>query len=332
VRAALSKWPFLNVNGSVAFRTTYFSESLNDAGVQVAEPLTRQYFDLKADFVGPIFSKVYTPNNGFADRLKHVIEPNFSIQRITDFDNLSRVVTKASSYDYVIGGVTRMNYGLTNRILVRKAPSDPTKTAAASAPREMMNISLTQTYYTDPTASQYDTNYQSSAYINTVKPSSFSPVALTVRTAPTAFTTGTVRMEYDQQVNAISSFSATGTSNYKAAQVNLGWSTRRYSATTRENALNGATTLSFRNGTTGGTYLMNWDIARHYIIQQRWTGFYNAQCCGFAIEYQDYNFPSGDPRFPIPKDHRFNLSFSLAGIGTFSNFFGAFAGGGGRRY
>src|SRR4029078_3192957 len=101
VRAALSKWPFLNVNSSVAFRTTYFSESLNDAGVQVAEPLTRQYFDLRADFIGPIFSKVYTPNNALADRLKHVVEPNFSIQRITDFDNLSKVVTKESSYDYV---------------------------------------------------------------------------------------------------------------------------------------------------------------------------------------------------------------------------------------
>ena len=73
--------------------------------------------------------------------------------------------------------------------------------------------------------------------------------------------------------------------------------------------------------------MLNWDIGRSYIIQQRWTGFYNAQCCGLDIEYQEYNFPS-DSRFPIPKDRRFNLSFTLAGIGTFSNFFGAFGGGG----
>ena len=63
------------------------------------------------------------------------------------------------------------------------------------------------------------------------------------------------------------------------------------------------------------------------MIQQRWTGFYNAQCCGLMVEYQDYNLPSA--LFVGPKDRRFNLSFTLAGIGSFSNFFGAF---GGRTY
>jgi len=32
----------------------------------------------------------------------------------------------------------------------------------------------------------------------------------------------------------------------------------------------------------------------------------------------------------VPKDHRFNLSFTLAGIGTFSDLFGAFGGQQGR--
>ena len=272
LRAALSNWPFLNVNASVGYRHTYFSESLNDRGIQVPVPLTRQYFDLRTDLVGPVFSKVYTPNNGLADRLKHVIEPNFSIQHITDFENLSRVVTTTSSYDYVIPNATRMSYGLTNRILVRKAPADPKASSAASAPRELASIQITQSYYTDPQASRYDNSYQSSSY-NTSRPaSSFSPIALTVRTTPTALTTGTLRLEYDHQTGTVSSFSATGNSNYRAAQVAVGWSTRTYSATAKENALNTSSTLSFKNGTTGGTYLMNWDISRGYIIQQRWTG------------------------------------------------------------
>jgi lipopolysaccharide assembly outer membrane protein LptD (OstA) len=331
LRAAVSKWPFLNVNASVGYRITYFSESLNDRQIQVPVPLTRQYFDLRTDLVGPVFSKVYTPNNALADRLKHVIEPNFSVQHITDFENLSRVVTAASSYDYVIPGVTRMSYGLTNRILVRKTPSDSRAQSAASAPRELASISITQAYYTDPQASRYDNQYQSSSY-NTSRPAnSFSPIALTARTTPSALTSGTLRLEYDYQTGTISSFSATGNSNYRSAQVAVGWSTRTYSETFKEDALNASTTLAFKNGTTGGTYLMNWDIARGYIIQQRLTGFYNAQCCGIMLEYQQYNFPS-DPRFPIPEDRRFNMSFSLAGIGTFSNFFGAFGGGNGRRY
>ena len=167
LRAALSKWPFLNVNASVGYRDTYFSESLNERQLQVPVPLTRQYFDLRTDLVGPVFSKVYTPNNAIADRLKHVIEPNFNIQHITDFENLSRVVTTTSSYDYVIPGVTRMSYGLTNRILVRKTPSEGKASNAASAAREVASVSITQSYYTDPQASRYDNYYQSSSYTST---------------------------------------------------------------------------------------------------------------------------------------------------------------------
>jgi hypothetical protein len=54
--------------------------------------------------------------------------------------------------------------------------------------------------------------------------------------------------------------------------------------------------------------------------------YYNAQCCGVAVEYQVYNLLTPDPRTGLPYDRRFNVSFTLAGVGTFSNFFGAFGG------
>jgi hypothetical protein len=288
--------------------------------------LTRRYFDLRADLTGPVFSKVFTPNNAFADRLKHVVEPNVNFQRITNFDGQDSVPLIAGSYDFIVGGVTRVNYGLTNRVLVRKAPSDPAAASAASAPRELLSIALTQSYYTDPLASRFDTTYQSSYGFRPA--SSFSPIAVTVRAAPTALSTGTLRLEYDSQIGVVQGFNATGSTTYRAAQTSIGWSTSRIDATTRNNALNASTTLNFLGGKTGGSAFLNWDIGRKYVIQQRWIGFYNAQCCGLAIEYQEFNFPSF-VGFPIPKDRRFNLSFTLAGIGTFSNFFGAF---GGARY
>jgi LPS-assembly protein len=327
-RAALSNWPFLTVNGSVAYRYTYFSESLDPANsrLQVPVGVTRRYFDLRADLVGPVFSRVFTPNNAIADRLKHVIEPNLSIQRITDFDSLDRVATTTSTYDRVIPGVTRLNYGLTNRVLVRKTPRDPDASARAGAPRELMSVSLTQSYYTDSRASQFDTTYQSTSYNPDAEASRFSPVALTARTAPTAFSTATVRLEFDQEDLALRSLSATGSSTYRSVQLNAGWS-RQSSEFYSNNTINASATLNLLDGRTGGTYILNWDIARSYIIQQRWTGFYSAQCCGFAVEYQEYNIPSS--LLLIPKDRRFNLSFTLAGIGSFSNFFGAF---GGRTY
>ena len=58
------------------------------------------------------------------------------------------------------------------------------------------------------------------------------------------------------------------------------------------------------------------------MLQQRMTGFYNAQCCGLAVEYQTVNYAFS----VLPPDHRFFLSFTLAGLGNFSPFNGALSG------
>ena len=60
-------------------------------------------------------------------------------------------------------------------------------------------------------------------------------------------------------------------------------------------------------------------------LQQRLVAYYNAQCCGFAVEYQAYDL-SRLGFSPVQQDNRFNFSFTLAGIGTFANFFGALGG------
>ena len=86
--------------------------------------------------------------------------------------------------------------------------------------------------------------------------------------------------------------------------------------------MNGSTTLRTRDNRYGGTYSFNYDILRATMMTQRITGYYNAQCCGLAMEYQTYN----NPYAVIPADHRFFLSFTLAGLGNFSPFNGAMSG------
>ena len=68
----------------------------------------------------------------------------------------------------------------------------------------------------------------------------------------------------------------------------------------------------------------NYDILRSRYLQQRVLVYYNAQCCGFAAEYQSFNFEGLGLRSPVSADRRFNISFTLAGLGTFANLFGAF--------
>ena len=43
----------------------------------------RQYFDLQTRITGPVFNRIWnTPGNGYAEKFKHVIEPTFTIQRV----------------------------------------------------------------------------------------------------------------------------------------------------------------------------------------------------------------------------------------------------------
>jgi hypothetical protein len=90
-------------------------------------------------------------------------------------------------------------------------------------------------------------------------------------------------------------------------------------------ALSAATTLRSRSNRVGGTYSFDYDFHRDFFLQQRVLAYYNAQCCGVVVEWQTFNF-QGVPGVTVSQDRRFNISFSLAGIGTFSNFLGALAG------
>ena len=90
------------------------------------------------------------------------------------------------------------------------------------------------------------------------------------------------------------------------------------------------TTLRRPGNRIGGSYSFQYDMKHDSFLNQRFTAYYNAQCCGVGIEYQSYNLAGGFASYGVTQDHRFNLSFTLAGVGTFSNLFGAFGGQQGR--
>ena len=70
IRAPLSTLPFLQVNATAAYRTTYYSESLaDDLKTQIEVPITRNYGDMRVDVVGPVFSRVFNPEQ--RDRRSH---------------------------------------------------------------------------------------------------------------------------------------------------------------------------------------------------------------------------------------------------------------------
>ena len=327
IRAPLSTLPYLQVNATASYRTTYYSESKAANNVQIEEPVTRRYGDMRVEIVGPVFSRVFTPQNAMADRLKHVIEPNFSVQRRTTIENEDRIPSNAGGYDIIVGGTTQMNYGLTNRVLVRK---DVEGQPSAGAPRELLAVSIRQSYYTDERASTFDNSY--SYGYNFRAANAFSPIALSARALPTNPLSVDYRLEYDpipdtDTTPKLLGMSLNGTFRTPTADVTAGWTRQAYSTNARSNNyINAATSLRFKESKFGGQVVFNYDLARRSLLNQRYVGFYNPQCCGVSVEFQSFNYPTGQG-FLLPHDRRFNISFTLAGVGSFSNLLGAFGGG-----
>ena len=320
-RLPLTRIPFLTVNSSIAFRNTWYSESRDARGVQVEESLFRHYADMRAEAVGPVFTRIWdTPNNGYAEKFKHVIEPTFGIQRVTSFDTYDQIV-KLDSYDYTFGGTNRINYGLTNRFLAKKR-----EPGGRSVSREFLNVAVAQTYYTDERASIYDSAYASSALGGTPQ-SKFSPVSFVVRASPTQQIGGSLRVEYDQTRDEVSALSASGIVAVYGVQI-TGAVSQRPDYRTGENYtfMNGSGVYRATNGRFGGGYSFSYDFFRDRMVQQHISAYYNAQCCSIIVEYQTFNLEGLVTSYAMPRDKRFNIGFTLAGIGTFSNFFGMLSG------
>ncbi len=337
IKAALSTLPYLQVNATASYRSTYYSESLAaDQRTQIDVPVTRNYGDMRVDIIGPVVSRVFNPNNAIADRLKHGIEPSFSVSRRTDIANQDRI-PNATGWDIIVGGVTQMTYGLTNRLMVRK---DTEGEPQSGAPREMLNLSVRQSYYTDENASKFDPSY-SYGYGNR-PPSPFSPVSLVARATPLLPLAVDYRLEYDAQATdgrpKLTGMSLNGQWRSPAADVTSGWNRQASATTTPTGAVTEArnylsTAADFRllRNRVGGSVSFNYDVKLTTLLNQRYVAFYNAQCCGVQFEYQAFNYPNNPNQFLLPRDRRFNMSFTLAGVGSFSNFFGAFGGSGGMR-
>ena len=331
IRAPLSTLPYLQLNATATYRSTFYSESLAADKTQIEVPVTRNYGDMRVDLVGPVVSRVFNPQNAIADRMKHIVEPSFSVQRRTTIANQDRIPTKAGGYDIVVGGTTQINYGVTNRVLVRK---DVDGQPQSGTPRELVSVSVRQTYYTDETASKFDNSY--SYGYNNRDPNAFSPISLTARATPTTPLAIDYRVEYDpvpadEAAPRLLGMSLNGTLRSQIADVTAGWTRQAYASIDRSsnasNFIQTSANLRFAGSTYGGNVTFNYDIARSTLLNQRYIAFYNAQCCGVSFEFQSINYPPDINRFYLPKDRRFNMSFTLAGVGSFSNFFGAFGGG-----
>jgi LPS-assembly protein len=327
IRFPFTTLTFLTINSSLSMHNTYWTES-KVGNVQVPVAIWRRYLEMESEIVGPVFNRIWdTPNNGYMERFKHAIEPFVNLERTTAIDNADQIV-QLDSLDSVIGETTRITYGVNNRFYAKRRTGP-----LGDRTPEIISVALRQTFYTDARAAQYDENYRTS--FTGVPPSRLSPVSLLVRAQTSDSTHATLRAEYDTQFSALRTIGADG--HYGVGgwfDLAAGWSQRRLipglkgfdDPSRLEHYLSSTTQLRTRGNRVGGIYGFNYDIMRRSYLQYRVVGYYNAQCCGFAVEYQYFDLRRLGSRTPVPVDRRLNFSFTLAGIGSFSNSFGAMSG------
>jgi hypothetical protein len=322
VRAPLSSLSFLSATAEASWRITHWGESLdvNDPDVprQVTVGLTRQLIELQTEVTGPVLARVF-PGAG----VKHVIEPRFSISRTSSFLDFERVV-QIDSVDRLIGGVTQINYGIINRLLVRRGAASGGRPAAI---REVLSVSITQSYYSNALASIYDPDYSTTT---NSAPSPFSPVSLRASFRPGETAAADFRMDIDSEYRAIRSVSATARLDSPTSEVSAEWSKRMVIPGLRgfsvgRHFLSGGTTFRSRNNHLGGSYRFSYDVMDREFVHQRILAYYNSQCCGISFDWQTMSTPLWTPQ-GVPTNTQFGISVTLAGIGSFANPMGSFGG------
>lgn len=323
----------LSLNARASMQRTDWDLSRDPVtGQFVKVPITRRIAETSVSIRGPNFVRVFnTPRSGFAERFKHVIEPYVTVQRTTAFDHFNQVV-QFDSVDTMLGGLTRVTYGVTNSLLARIRQAE-----GAPAIREVLSVAVSQTYYTNKLAASYDQQYQSSfanLYSYTPPPSNYSPVRASVEFKPSNSLGSQFGLEYDTQFRAVRSYNASFNTSHPMFEVNSTWSKRQFIPGLRgyDNPLTadhfvtaGARVRKPAGGASIG-YAATYDVLRERFLQQRFSGFYNGQCCGVSVDYAVTNLK----HVGLRNDKRISISLTLAGIGSFTNPLGVFGNNGQR--
>ncbi len=313
---------FLELNPSFGYRYTRYGASFGvnaeEQNAIVGPALNRSFFETQMEMRGPIFSRVFdTPGFGYSERFKHTIGPEFSWTyrtRVEDFNS----IPKFDGDDYFLG-TNQVAYSLVQRFYAKRA--GPTGKAV---PYEFFNWRLMQTYYVQIADGQnnFDPNYSSSVFGPGLKPEHLSPLMSRMKVKPSPAFSVDFNLEYDVNFKQVRRQSIFGSVNASRVFLQGGWSRAvrlsedKALRQVRAHTLRGSTSLEvfprrlFLEGSA------DYDMLNRVLWQLRGQVRYAVQCCGFTVEYIQYDWNGRNER-----QWRFNLE--LANVGSIGNFNGA---------
>jgi LPS-assembly protein len=191
---------------SIGIRSTFYSDTLDPVLQQASgQNLFRKYAEVNLDFRPPALAKIYRHRDG-TPWFKHVIEPFIEYRRLAGIDEFDRTL-RIDERD-VVAETNEITYGVSNSFLVRRTDKDK----STQQPHELLNVTLTQKYFFDPTFGGALREGERNQFfpINTLSGFAFggikrnvSPLSFRARLRPTQSLFADVRFNYDTIYNDI---------------------------------------------------------------------------------------------------------------------------------
>ncbi len=306
----------LRLTPRLGVRETFYSDSLEppddeDSEVSLSpENVDRKYLELTLDLKGWGLSKVYNRSHL---NWKHLIEPVLRYRYITSIDEFHQII-RFDEHDAIVG-TNEIEYGLFNRILVKKANREGSPT------REWLSVKLAQKHFFD---SDFGGSFRPGAVnqffpLNTLTgfpygglQRDWSPLTTLVRITPNRTTGLDLRGDYDVKLRKLRNFSLTG--SLRRGKLFLGttyFNTRKLEiGTFNRNQIQshiGIGSLE-RGFSISGVFSYNLTLSRFLNYRSRLNYFWD--CCGISLEHQGFNLN-------IRQERQLRFSFFLKGIGGF---------------
>jgi LPS-assembly protein len=313
---------FLTVTPQVQARFTRYDGREDASGVFQPLPLDRPYVEASVGIDGPQIARVFQTSGGFySARWKHVIEPVVTFRYKSRFDEFSQI-PNFDRIDPLGIGTSQLDYGLVQHFWAKR----PLRGSNKEVPYELLTWTVTQSYYTQTRASQFDPNYLSSTFNSLGKTVSSgasahnkSPIASQLNFRPLPELSTNFNLGYDVYAHGLSWLNLNSSANFDRVGFDVGWTVSKFAQpdsgllNTATNTIRGRARLKLIPNKIAMDGRVTYDLIQKQTLETAASLRYDVQCCGFVVEYNHLRFGTRD-------GGGFSFRILLANIGAMTGF------------
>jgi LPS-assembly protein len=293
---------FLTFKTSLTGGYTHYTSRIDESGDILGEGVDRTFYQVQFDMRGPMLARIFnTPGNSYAERYKHVIEPQVVWtyrSPINDYDSIPKF-----DYEDYLQGANQLSLSLVNRFLAKQESSGDRK---SKGPLEFLTWTLSQKYY-------LDANDDAGELQN----ATMSAISSRLRFRPYSGFAVDWNVDYDAESATLRSLSLAGVfSGARWGTTQISWNrTTSVESEILRNYLRAVNTMTWSGGLKTNIRL-DYNVAEGTLNHLRAGVSYEVQCCGFSVDFVRYKFDE------TRDETQLLFGITLANVGSFGGLLG----------